>query len=88
VEDPVCAGRDDVFLREHLHGIGEGMEQPHQSKAEDARTVRSDAILNDGRLLALDPGMQPGEVQDTEEYDAHQRQFNEQVYHHWRIDIP
>ena len=70
MEDPVRAGRDDVFLREHLHGIGEGMEQPHQAEAEDAGAVGADAVLNDGRLLALDPGMQPGQVQDTEEDDA------------------
>ena len=79
MEDLVRAGRDDVLLGEHLDGVGEGMEQPHQPEAEDAGAVGPDPVLDDGRLLALDPGVQPRQVQDAEEHDRRQHQLDGHV---------
>ena len=81
VEDPVCSGRDDVFLGEHLDGVGKGMEQPHQPEPEDAGAVGPDSVLDDRRLLALDPGVQPGKVQHPKKHEQGQDQLDCQIRH-------
>ena len=71
-----------ILLGEHLDGVGERMEQPHHPPAENAGAVGADPVLNDGRLLALQPGMQPRQVQDAEEHDARQSELDDQVFDH------
>jgi hypothetical protein len=53
------------------------MEEAHQPPPEDAGAVGANPVLDDGRLLALQPGMQRGQVQDAEEHDACQGELDD-----------
>ncbi len=81
MEDLVRPGRDDVLLGEHLDGVGQRMEQPHHPPPVDAGAVGPDSVLDDGRLLALQPGVERCQVQDAEEHERHHGQLDGHVYH-------
>src|SRR5207245_71981 len=82
MESSVCPGRDNVLLGKHLDGVGKGMEQPHRPEPQDAGAVGPNSVLDEGRLLALYPGMQPCQIHDPEEHDARQDELDDQVFHH------
>src|SRR5262249_5711598 len=50
--------------------VGHGMEQRHDAKAEDRRTVGADAVLHDRGLVALDPAEDGGDVEDEEHHEC------------------
>ena len=56
VHHPVRSLRDHVLLAEELQYVGDGMEEADQSDSRDVGAVRTDAVLHDRALLALDPG--------------------------------
>ena len=84
MENPVCPGWDKVLLGKHLDGVGKGMEQPYRPEPKDAGAIGPDSVLDEGRLLALYPGMQPCQVHDPEEHDERHDQLDGQVRHHGR----
>jgi hypothetical protein len=61
------------------------MEESQQSKPKDAGTVGPNAVLNQGRLFSLHPGMKSCEVQDGEENDPCKRELNDQHFHHGAV---
>src|SRR5216683_7236005 len=81
MESSVCPGWDNVLLGKHLDGVGKGMEQPHHSEPQDAGPVGPNSVLDEGRLLALYPGMQPCQIHDPEEHDERHDQLNGQICH-------
>src|SRR5438128_7783744 len=82
MENSVCPGWDKVLLRKHLDGVGKRMEQPYRPEPKDAGAIGPDSVLDEGRLLALYPGMQPCQVHDPEEHDERHDQLDGQVCHH------
>src|ERR1700730_4874566 len=84
MESPVCPCWNEVLLGEHLDGVSKGMKQSDQPEAHDAGAVRPDSVLNDRRLLALDPGMQPRKVQDPKEHDGDQDELDGESHHYSR----
>ena len=82
VEGSVGTGRDDVLLGEHLDRVGDAVKESQRPKAEDAGAVGADPILDEGRLFALHPGMQPRQVQHREENEPRQCELDDQVFHY------
>jgi hypothetical protein len=82
VESPVGTARNDVLLGEHLDRIGEAVKQAQHAKSKNAGPVGPDAVLNQGRLLPLDPGMKAGEVQNDEENEQSQHKFDQEHFDH------
>ena len=63
-EQPVGAGRHEVFLGQHLERVGERVEAARTArKPKIEARLAPDAVLHDRRLLALDPGQEPAQVQ-------------------------
>ena len=58
------------------------VEEAHHRESEDVGAVRADPVLHDRGLLALDPGVEPREVQDPEEHDPGEDELDDQVFHH------
>src|SRR5258705_2969627 len=82
MQNPVCPGRDNVLLGKPVDGVGKRMEQPYCPHAKDAGAIGPDSVLDEGRLLAFYPGMQPCQVHDPEEHDERHGQLDGQVGHH------
>src|SRR5262249_4103570 len=64
-----------------LDGVRQRVEQTHQAPPQDVRAIRPYPILDDGRLLPLQPGVQRREVQHTEEDEQRENQLDCQVDH-------
>jgi hypothetical protein len=67
----VGPGGHEVFLGEHLDGVGERMQQAEDADAEDRGAVGADPVLHDGGLLSLHPGQEPAEVEHHEHDEGH-----------------
>ncbi len=78
-EQAVGARGTEVLLGQHLQRVGERMEQPEDAQAEDGRAVGADAVLHDGRLLALDPGEEAPQVQHHEHHEGDGSEPGEEV---------
>src|SRR5207244_10779593 len=68
-QEAIGPRRHEIFFREHLDRVGQRVEQPQDAQPypderdADRSAVGADAVLHDRRLLALDPGQDPAEVE-------------------------
>src|SRR5437667_9679889 len=83
VEGLVGIGWNNILLPVHLHEIGYAMERSEHPKTEDGRTIRANAVLNEGRLFALHPGVKSREVQRSEKDDSRQDELDDHHFDHF-----
>src|SRR5947208_17065839 len=83
VEGLVGIGWNNILLREHLHHIGHAMEHSEHPKTEDVRTIRPNAVLNEGGLLALHPCVKSCEVERSEMDDFSQHDLVDYHFYHF-----
>ena len=69
-------------LVEHLHRVGQTVEQSQQPKPEDGGAVGPDPVLDERGLLPLHPGVEPRHVQHREENKARQDELDDHVFYH------
>src|SRR5690606_21468122 len=76
-DDLVGTGRDQIFLAEQLHGVSERLPQ-----AMPARAGRTEAILERGKDLALEPGhIRHADEQHIENDEGHDERDPDRLVH-------
>ncbi len=71
----------EVFLEDHLDGVRDRLEKPEHPQPQDLGPVGPDPVLDDGALLALDPGQVQGEDEEPDQEDDHLDQDDEELAH-------
>src|SRR5262249_50888968 len=82
--EPVRPRGHEVFLGQHLDGIGQWVEETQDADAEDARAIGAQPVLHDGGLLALHPGEDAAEVEHHEHDERHGNGLEEEIKAHSR----